>query len=280
MKKQYSRNQISEAIKYWKNVLNTMNESKSPLLDACSKEFGEDIVFDDYKMMFELSDKNINSLFNVIDDNLFSNRLKTLNNLRIYVGNESKLDPIATKLNNNHPFSLKPYLALYFPCLNYLQHKITKKIKLVKVSDGMFLNVGNHRYAECAYMISSLCHEMIHCYDANFSYLLKWTEWMLNNGHTQDEINDGSHFTNTFDQKCKEMKSKNGITIQISGNNMDFEELNKNAYDEISLLKEDDDLSNYELFAITDEFREKYRDLFSFNGLNSACMIFGQRMPK
>ena len=45
MKKSYTKQQIVEVIKYWQNVLKRMDESKSPLLDSCSKEFGEDVVF-------------------------------------------------------------------------------------------------------------------------------------------------------------------------------------------------------------------------------------------
>ena len=40
MKKRYTKKQIVEAIKHWKSILKRMDESKSPLLDACSKEFG------------------------------------------------------------------------------------------------------------------------------------------------------------------------------------------------------------------------------------------------
>ena len=45
MRMQYTKKQISEAIKYWQNVLKRINESKSRLLDAFSNEFGEDVVF-------------------------------------------------------------------------------------------------------------------------------------------------------------------------------------------------------------------------------------------
>lgn len=278
MKKFYTKRQIAESIRFWENVLKRINESKSPLLDACVKQFGEDVVFGG-KKLFELSDENVNALFKIIDGDMFGGKLKTVDNLDIYVGNESILDPIATRFNHNQPFSLKPYLALYFPYLNYFRHKITKKINIIKIADGMFLNIGGHAYAECAYVISSLCHEMIHCYDANFSHLIQWTEWMLNNGHTSDEINDGSHFTDTFEQKSGEMKDRNGISIRISGDDMNFEELNKKAFAEISALNENIDLSDYEPFIFTDEFKEKYKDIFSFNGPSSACMVFGQKMP-
>ena len=58
MKTQYTRHQIIESIKHWKNVLKELDESKSPLLDAFAEKFGEDeikgmqkrcnVAFDDY----------------------------------------------------------------------------------------------------------------------------------------------------------------------------------------------------------------------------------------
>ena len=53
MKKFYTKRQITESIRFWENVLKRINESKSPLLDACVKQFGEDVVFGG-KKLFEL----------------------------------------------------------------------------------------------------------------------------------------------------------------------------------------------------------------------------------
>ena len=45
---------------------------------------------------------------------------------------------------------------------------------------------------------------------------------------------------------------------------------------EIRFLKENDDLSDFVPVELNDEFKKKYKGLFSFNGKNSACMIFEQ----
>ena len=76
MKKQYTKKQIVEAIKHWKSILRRMDESKSPLLDACSKEFGEDVVFDSNKMLFVLNESNISKLFSILDSFIFASKLK------------------------------------------------------------------------------------------------------------------------------------------------------------------------------------------------------------
>ena len=89
MKKRYTKKQILEAIKHWSRVLARIDESKSKFLDACSDEFGEAVVFDDKDMLFEMSSDNLKVLFEVLDQFMFSNKLKTLSNLKLFVGNPS-----------------------------------------------------------------------------------------------------------------------------------------------------------------------------------------------
>ena len=52
-------------------------------------------------------------------------------------------------------------------------------------------------------------------------------------GCDEDEISYESHFTPIFKAKSNEMKTKNGITINITANNNSFEKLNELAADEI-----------------------------------------------
>ena len=84
-----TKHQIIEAIKYWESVLKRMDESKSYLLDAYSKEFGEDVVFNSNKMLFSLNESNILKLFSILDSFIFESKLKTLDNLKIFVGSPS-----------------------------------------------------------------------------------------------------------------------------------------------------------------------------------------------
>lgn len=44
-----------------------MDESKSKILDACSKEFGEDVVFGTTKL-FEMTNENVYKLFHILDN--------------------------------------------------------------------------------------------------------------------------------------------------------------------------------------------------------------------
>ena len=72
MEKRYSRKQIIEAIEHWQDVLKKMDKSKSPLLDACAKKFGEDVVFgnDNYKTILP-SMKIIEDIYGIANKVLF-----------------------------------------------------------------------------------------------------------------------------------------------------------------------------------------------------------------
>jgi len=70
--------------------LSLLNESKSPLLNACEKVFSHDVVFNT-RMSFELTNANIQKLFNIVDDYLFHGKLSTLRNLDVIVGSSKHI---------------------------------------------------------------------------------------------------------------------------------------------------------------------------------------------
>ena len=83
MKTQYTKRQIVESIKYWENVLKTLNESKSVLLDAFAKKFGEDIVFGhNGHERINASLEMIKSIYSISNDIVFNSTL-TLRDIRL-----------------------------------------------------------------------------------------------------------------------------------------------------------------------------------------------------
>ena len=76
MKTQYTKKQIVESIKYWKNVLKTLHESKSALLDAFAEKFGEDIVFgNNGHERINASLDMIKSIYSISNDIVFDSTL-------------------------------------------------------------------------------------------------------------------------------------------------------------------------------------------------------------
>lgn len=270
-------------IEYWASLcqqpqFGLVNESKSKLLDACAKKFGEEVVFGD-SLQFELSEEWVKELFKLIDLTVFSSKIQKIQNLGLYVGDKTSLNPIATKVNHNRPFDVDPYFALYLPFIDYRQNIKTGQLKLFKGPDNIFLNNDGHKFASCAYVVKALCHEMIHCFDANYGSLIMQTEVLLNKRYSQEQIDLASHYTPIFKKVWTTMKNEHGIEIPICGDDLDFEEINQLAIKEIQALKESDP-NEYEPFVFTDEFKLKYKDIFSFNGPHSACMVFGQKKSR
>lgn len=261
----YSRKQILEAIKYWENVLVQMNESKSPLLTKFENIFGIDAVYQK-KLTIDINLKNILCIFNILNVDIFNGNLKLINNkLDLYCGDETQLLSILKsqfKVASNYTISDK--LALFHPLLQWLYNKQTKKPVLVSIKNGIFINTDCGSKATLPYLISTICHEMIHCYDCLYGHLLQMTQYCILHGCVEDEISDESHFTPIFKEKSKMMKDKNGITIHNNADGKSFEDFNIMAAEEIQVLKESDDLSMYRPIVFSDEFKNKYKNLITF----------------
>ena len=63
---------------------------------------------------------------------------------------------------------------------------------------------------------------------------------------------------------------------RISGDELDYDELNALAASKLKLLREDDDLSEYKPFIFDDKLKEKYDGFMVFNSSSSAAIMFGQ----
>ena len=281
MKKQYTKKQIVEAIKHWESVLKRMDESKSPLLDACSKEFGEDVVFDSNKMLFVLNESNISKLFSILDSFIFASKLKTLDNLKIFVGNPSTLNSTILEYSNGNPIDLSKYFALYKPDqYNFILPNGEKRFNIKK--NGIFINTETNKCSTFAYAASNICHEMIHVYDMYFGKLYNYVIWAINNGAPVEVIDYNSHKTSVFKQKKGEFETMTNIPIEDAGNDYSFEKFNEIASKDIALLKETDDLSKCVPYVFPKKIKDKYKDsnVVHFDNDGYFSFSFGIPMPK
>lgn len=212
----------------------------------------------------------------MLDSFLFESKLSKLGILNIFIGNTSMLNKNALAYTRNIPYDTSQNFATYIPDLQFKYNNITRKLAMLKLKDAIFINIGTHTSGTFAYLLTTLCHEMIHCYDMNFGTLAEKTLQLIECDAPMDVIDYTSHFTPCFKNKSKEMKQETGLNIRISGNDKSFEQLNKeDAKDIRRLLSETDDLTHYESFIFDDEFKKRYSGLFLFTGPDSACMIFG-----
>ena len=76
MKKQYTKQQIVEAIKYWNSVLKRMDESVyNNVIDALIAEFGKDVVLSK-EFNYTLTQQDLKKIFSILNKYLFDNKIK------------------------------------------------------------------------------------------------------------------------------------------------------------------------------------------------------------
>ena len=68
-----------------------------------------------------------------------------------------------------------------------------------------------------------------------------------------------SHFTKIFKQKKTEIKIDSNIDIRIRGNDLDFDELNLSAANQIQMLKENDSILGLSIYSFPEEMKSKYK---------------------
>lgn len=239
-----------------------MNESKSPLLNAFIKEFGEDLVFNK-TCNLDLTQPIALSIFQILDKSFFNNKLSKINNLKLFVGSPTELNPIIQIDYVHSPdFDISDYFALFQPDLNFKVSNTQLKIQARKY--GIFINVDQN--INLQYAIVTICHEMIHCLDFEAGQLKNQTELMLNKKFDMRTIDYASHFTQLFKQKRLQMKTQNNLTIPIIGDNKTINQLCKELADEAAMMKEsDDDLSNLPAYIADKEFQDTYKDCMTFD---------------
>ena len=72
MKKQYTKQQIVEAIKYWESVLKRIDENQQTLMSRLVKIFGEDLVKNQH---VNLSQSQFYQLYKILNVFIFDNML-------------------------------------------------------------------------------------------------------------------------------------------------------------------------------------------------------------
>lgn len=73
------------------------------------------LFFDSNEMLFSLNESNILKLFSILDSFIFKSKLKTLDNLKIFVRSPSTLNKIILEYSNNNSIDLSKYFVLYKP---------------------------------------------------------------------------------------------------------------------------------------------------------------------
>lgn len=169
MNHKYTRQQIIESIKYWKNVLKTLDESKSPLLDAFAEKFGKNVVFS--RQPYVLTNQCAIEIAKILNDVLFDSKIVTFPDIKVLTYGQFCKEYRFCESN----YCNKPFYKIICPKNVFFgDHYIVieNDLNTLKPNDNLiysheiiFLNLDKLKYRSFIMNAATLCHELIHTYD-------------------------------------------------------------------------------------------------------------------
>ena len=211
MQKKYTKQQIAEAIKHWESVLKRMDESiYNNVIDALVDEFGKDVVLSK-EFSYTLTQQDLKKIFSILNKYLFDNEIKFL---PVVLWPMNKL---IDKLNYHAKMSgdeneeiknikcIGVHSAICVPIVDD-----NNKLVDIRFRDD-YLIINESKIQNCIFIfaIASICHEMIHVYDYQYSNETHdiSLEWEKHHKKIPD-----FHNTKIFKDKMKEAND-NGINV-------------------------------------------------------------------
>ena len=201
-KKQYTKRQIIETIKHWKNVLKIMNESSSELLNAFAQNFSLKVVFS--KRPFTLTDESALQIAKIINDFLFDSMIVDFPEIKVVTyGQFCKLYQFyemtyCNKLKQNIIFPKNKFLGTHYVTIENDLDELTPTTPLEYSHKIIMMNLDKLKFRSFIMNAASICHEMIHEYDRQFGDGENVDRYCV---ATQQDPNKYSHRTQTFINK-------------------------------------------------------------------------------
>lgn len=218
MRKQYSQKQIQEAIDYWKSVLNRIDEAEDSLLKAIFKTFNTNDLLKPFTG--KITDVILSECFTILTQYFFTTGI--MPKIPIIYDTEVKIKELLLSRNMTVEDIPSVFYGTYSTLYDNdpLTLKWTDDLKLH--DDIILLNSDYIDNRSISFLISCLCHEMIHYYDRLFGEFCDFTKFTI-----ITKIKKDKHNTMTF-ETMKEKANNMGINvIQQIPKNKDAEILDK-----------------------------------------------------
>ena len=170
MKVQYSKKQIIEAIKHWQNVLRSMNESKSLILDALCQKFSKDFVKSPERNIIltpEICYEILDALNPVLFDGILDHIPIKCMSFDAIIKDCKQND----KLHGIHNYEYNVYESLglfttYIETKDPTIKNIKFDDKLISKDSIIYINYDKVHNTSFIFAVATLCHELIHYYDS------------------------------------------------------------------------------------------------------------------
>lgn len=248
MKKQYTKEQIVEAISYWTRQLKLMDESCSKCVDALINEFGHDrVVSREYS--YNLTKEDLKRIYDVLNFTLFRNDLGPI---RLEYWPEGF---VVDKLNENAlksgDLDTRFDSAVCYGTFSAVCKDVLDKdgnIVDIKISDEIIM-LNKTYLKDCIFIfaVASICHEMIHYCDR---FTKEFHDKQLKASQTGEDFN--SHQDELFQQMMEEANAQ-GVNVVETLKGVPFAKANENArYTLKSVIGEDEDR---QAFVNANEYR-------------------------
>ena len=218
-KKQYTKKQIIESIKYWQNILKRINESKSKLLDVFAQTFSSEVAFS--RKPFMLTNKSAMQIAKIINDILFDSMIVEFPEIKVVTyGQYCKTIKTyemkyCNKKENEILYSKNKFLGEFYTIIENDPNTLKWTDKLDYSFEVVFLNLDKLKYRSFIMNAASICHEMIHVYDRQFGDGEGLNKYCMLKKLTSNEYNKLSHMTETFVEKQK-LAISNGLKVMTT----------------------------------------------------------------
>lgn len=224
MQKQYTKQQIVEAIEYWSQQLKLVTERCEACVDALENEFGHDLVASK-EYTYNLTKEDLKKIYNILNFTLFGN---DLGNIRLEYWPKGfiidKLNDNAVKsgvLDKKHN-DIICCGAFSAVCEDVLDNH--GNIVDIDIHDEIIM-MNKTYMSDCIFIfaVASICHEMIHYYDR---FTKEFHDKQLKASQTDEDFD--SHKDEMFQHMMMEANSS-GINVVESLRDTPFKLANHNA---------------------------------------------------
>lgn len=207
-------------------------------MNAFEREFGGIVYDKELSILPTVS--IIKGIYNILNRTLFNNKLSMP---EIICGTSGQISGILISLGNTKytPDIISRFYAIYMPMAKIVGMPFNAKFEFE--SERIFVNISNGKMT-FAFLASSVCHEMIHQYDAHFGDVAKIYK---NQELTGQEVD--IHTTAVFMKKM-ELANRNMLTVIPNGSGMSFAELNEYMANRVNGINESDKPSEEEIRAV------------------------------
>lgn len=223
---------ISESIRYWSSLIG-LNESSSVLLDNLAKVFGRDVVFN-VKRKVDVDDNLLKSIFVQLNTGLFNNKLPDIPVKCLPLKDiHEELKRRGTRDISNRMLGV---MSVLMDC-DWSELTLDSDVEFSE--HLIMINSDEVDHRSFTFVVSTLCHEMIHLYDTFYGQLPRISKGEIIFGRNID-----SHSTRTFKHFMK-LANEDGLHVIKNMYASDVDVIDYDTMEKmISALYEDENLRN------------------------------------